>query len=296
MVRVIVSGLFCLPAISQAQIYVTQYGGTIGIYGLTGQAINPILVPTSPSAGAPGRIAVDGDRLYVARYIRNIEVHDAVTGALIDDSLIPQAGAPLGLAIVGSNLFVTTEGTTQGGAVRHYTTSGAVVNASLITGLQRPIDVAVSGEDLWVLDNGSATVGRYTTSGAPVNASLITGLETAIALALSDGKLFILRQGDEGQLGSLGVYDAFSGAAINPTLITGLQVPSDLALYQGNLFITMYASNRVAQYATSGTLVNPSLFFVDSPRSIAVVPEPGLGLLLVVCGLCLKRRSSVRLG
>ena len=50
------------------------------------------------------------------------------SGAVVNASLISGLGAPTGIAVSGSNLFVV-----DGGTVGEYTTSGAVVNASLIS-------------------------------------------------------------------------------------------------------------------------------------------------------------------
>src|ERR1700722_10247188 len=67
-------------------------------------------------------------------------------GSLV--SVLPTVDGPFGIAVSGSDLFVTNfENNTMG----EFTTSGATVNASLITGLDEPEGIAVSGTDLFVV-------------------------------------------------------------------------------------------------------------------------------------------------
>jgi hypothetical protein len=80
---------------------------------------------------------------------------------------------PWGIALSGSNLFVTNQNT---GTIGEYTTSGATVNPALISGLSNPTGIAVSGSDLFVANVGTGTIGEYTTAGATVNPTLISGL------------------------------------------------------------------------------------------------------------------------
>ena len=71
--------------------------------------------------------------------------------------------SPLGIAVSGSDLFVTNF---DKGTVGEYTTSGQIVNASLITGLGgfgTASAVAVSGTDLYVGNWSKGTIGKYTT-------------------------------------------------------------------------------------------------------------------------------------
>ncbi len=53
-------------------------------------------------------------------------------------SLVSGLDHPNGIAVSGSNLFVT-----NGNSIGEYTTSGAVVNADLVSGLQGPWAIAV---------------------------------------------------------------------------------------------------------------------------------------------------------
>jgi DNA-binding beta-propeller fold protein YncE len=103
------------------------------------------------------------------------------SGATINASLIMGLSSPRGVAVSGSDLFVTNSFT---GTIGEYTTSGSTVNASLITGLHGPVGIAVSGSNLFVANDSGGTIDEYTTSGGTVNASLITGLSGPIGLAL----------------------------------------------------------------------------------------------------------------
>jgi hypothetical protein len=87
---------------------------------------------------------------------------------------------PAGIAVSGSDLFVTNS---QTNTIGEYTTSGTTVNASLVSGLNFPAGIAVSGSDLFVTNHGGGSIGEYTTSGATVNASLVSGLDFPIGIA-----------------------------------------------------------------------------------------------------------------
>ena len=95
------------------------------------------------------------------------------TGATIATSLITGVSNPVGIAILGNDLFVAIRGT---GTVGEYTTSGTTVNASLISELTDwPYGIVTSRNDFFVV-NGS-NVREDTTSGVTVDASLISGLD-----------------------------------------------------------------------------------------------------------------------
>ena len=96
-------------------------------------------------------------------------------------ALISGLNEPFGIAVDGSDLFVTNVGA---GTIGEYTTAGATVNAALITGLIDPLGVAVDGSDLFVTNAGAGTIGEYTTAGTTVNAALITGLNGPFGLAI----------------------------------------------------------------------------------------------------------------
>jgi hypothetical protein len=96
----------------------------------------------------------------------------------VNASLITGLYQPTGIAITGSDIFVTSYNGNPagGGTIGEYTTSGGTVNASLISGLNGPFGVAVYGDNLYVVNHGDGTIGEYTTAGDTVNASLVSGL------------------------------------------------------------------------------------------------------------------------
>src|SRR5450759_241341 len=105
------------------------------------------------------------------------------SGATVNASLVSGLSVPWGIAVSGSNLFVTNQFNSQmaDGTIGEYNAiTGAAVNASLVSGLNEPLGIAVSGSNLFVTSSGNGTsgagtIGEYTTSGATVNASLISG-------------------------------------------------------------------------------------------------------------------------
>jgi hypothetical protein len=101
---------------------------------------------------------------------------------LVNASLISGLSGAWGIAVSGSDLFVTN---TTTGTIGEYTTSGVKVNASLISGLNKPEGIAIAGSDVFVVNNGSGAIGEYSTSGATINASLVSGLSEVGAICLS---------------------------------------------------------------------------------------------------------------
>ena len=86
-------------------------------------------------------MAVSGSNLFVVDSFSGGTVGEYTTaGATVNASLISGLNAPIGIAVSGSNLFVTNY---NAGTIGEYTTSGATVNASLITGLSNPFGIVV---------------------------------------------------------------------------------------------------------------------------------------------------------
>jgi DNA-binding beta-propeller fold protein YncE len=84
---------------------------------------------------------VSGSDLFVTSNIPLGTVGEYTTsGATVNASLISGLNEPVGIAVDGSDLFVTNLGT---GTISEYTTSGATVNASLISGLNIPTGIAI---------------------------------------------------------------------------------------------------------------------------------------------------------
>src|SRR5258708_2277464 len=77
------------------------------------------------------------------------------TGAILNATLvsIPDLGTPNGLAVSGSNLFVTDGASSAVGL--YNAVNGAVLNTALIPGFLDPTTLAVSGGNLYVADDGA---------------------------------------------------------------------------------------------------------------------------------------------
>ena len=205
-----------------------------------------------------------GGDIYVAGWGGTIGEY-TTSGAVVNASLVSGLDSLPGIAVSGSNLFVTSWGLSSG-TIGEYTTSGAVVNASLVSGLSDPWGIAVSGSNLFVANWGSGTIGEYTTSGAVVNASLISGLNAPSGIAVSGSNLFVVNYGS----GTIGEYTT-SGAVVNASLVSGLNSPDGIAVSGSNLFVTSFNRNTIGEYTTSGAVVNASLVSgLGQPAGIAV--------------------------
>src|SRR5450759_4308525 len=127
------------------------------------------------------------------------------SGATVNASLVSGLSVPWGIAVSGSNLFVTNQFNSQmaDGTIGEYNAiTGGAVNASLVSGLNEPLGIAVSGSNLFVTSSGNGTsgagtIGEYTTSGATVNASLISGSGFyPTNIAVSGSNLFVTSSGN----------------------------------------------------------------------------------------------------
>ena len=189
------------------------------------------------------------------------------SGATIQTSLVTGFASPNGMAVSGSDLFVTNYANNTVGLYDAATQS--TINTALITGLSDPQGIAVSGGDLYVVNNLAGTIGEYTISGATINAALVTGLGSynTWGITIAGGDLFITHYNS----GTIGEYDATTGAAIGAALITGLAYPTGILATGGDLFVTNSNGNTVGEYTTSGAVVNASLITgLGAPTSIAL--------------------------
>jgi hypothetical protein len=184
-------------------------------------------------------------------------------GSTVNASLITGFSESMGIALCGTNLFVTDA---NYGTVGEYTTSGQTVNASLITGLNRPSGIAVSGTNIFVSNEWSDCVAEYTTSGTLLNAALITGLDFPNGIAISGTNLFVANINS----GTVGEYTT-SGATVNASLITGLMYPEGLTISGNELFIADSGQSYIPVYTTSGAFVTSiSGIGLQVPLSVAV--------------------------
>ncbi len=249
------------------QILVVQ-GNTLGEYSTSGATINASLL--TGLNGAVNGIVASGSSIflpninsglagdgYVAQY--------STSGATVNGALIPGLDNPEGIALSGSDLFVSDELT---GSIGEYTTAGATVNAAIISGLSsvssvQPLSIAVAGNDIYVLTSAFnsqnqiiGTVAEYTTGGVIVNQSLITGFsaDQPEGLALSDGALYLVNH----DAGTVAEYTA-SGQLVNPSLISGLAGPVGISIFNSDIYVMNSVSGNVGEYTTAGATVNAAL-------------------------------------
>src|ERR1700677_2320986 len=131
-------------AVSGSYIYsVDDTFSQVQKYTVAGSTVNTSLL--SMRQNRLSSIAVSGSYVFV------IEAGDSgatvgeytSTGGTVNASLITGLSNPAGIAVSGSDIFVTN--LSVGGSIGEYTTTGGTVNASLVTGLNDPYGIAVIG-------------------------------------------------------------------------------------------------------------------------------------------------------
>lgn len=159
-------------AIAGTNLFVEDFeGDTVSEYSTSGTPINN---PFYPEIGQPAAIAISGSdgRVFVG-YNGGFAGHGAI--AIVSTNgfapnFITNLDLPTGLAISGTNIFVSDIGSNN---IGEYTTSGQTINASLITGLSGAAGIAILGTNLFVINNNSGYVSEYSTSGLLINPALI---------------------------------------------------------------------------------------------------------------------------
>jgi len=172
-------------ALSGSHIFVGD-GGAIGEYNFDGTVVNASLIPglTKRNDGLSNgalSIAISGSNLFVADNGGTIGEYN-IDGTTVNASLISGLpGPPIGLAVSGSDLFVSCS-LSQTSSVMEYTTSGTLVNASLVSGVTAVAGIALDGTNLFVVNENvhgsdpNGSIGEYTTSGDIVNTNLVSGI------------------------------------------------------------------------------------------------------------------------
>jgi hypothetical protein len=257
------------------QIFVANTSaGTIGQYTPLGAVINTALV--SGLAGPEG-IVVDGDGyIYVADTDANRVGKYTISGAVVNRSLIVGLNSPWALALDGKGrLFVANYG---GRTIGIYSTTGELIKAVPLPGFDYQIGIAVNDAgDLFIGNYGIPTtwigsIAKYKTSGEPVNAPLIPGLKWNWGLACDrNGNLFMAQNLPPGRITE---YTAF-GEVVN-AFNSGLGAPTAIALDGiGNLFIADDWGGVIAEYTTTGAIVNGALIAgLQHPRGVTVGVPP----------------------
>jgi hypothetical protein len=209
-------------AVSGDSLFATSVSGYVAEYTMANSLINSTLFVPSLEDRNPYGIAADASNLYVTTFGPSGAGDGAVgeytsAGSVVNASLITGLTGPIGIAIDGDDLFVSSYAL---GTISEYTTSGTLINASLISGLNGPYYMAISGGNLYVTESGNGTVGEFTTSGATINPSLISGLQYPTGIAVFGNDLFV----GSYDLGTIGEYTT-TGAVVNAALISGLDRP-----------------------------------------------------------------------
>lgn len=176
--------------------------------------------------------------------------------------------APGGAAVVGSDIFVVTQGNNSIG--EYSATTGAAINNSFITALGHPVDVVLEGGNLFVTNQYSYTVGEYSAAtGALINASFITGASLCNGIVFSaNGTSYVSEDG----YGTVGEYAA-NGSAINTSFISGLSGPAQVALSGSNLFIAHSTDGTIGEYnASTGAAINANFITgLNVPDGVAIL-------------------------
>ena len=166
----------------------------------------------------------DAQSLFVTNFGNGKIGAYTTSGAVVNASLVSGLSQPVGIAVSGSNIYVTEKFNGTIGA--YNTTSGAVVNANLVSGLNNPSGIAVSGSNIYVVNEQNGTIGAYnTTSGAVVNANLVSGLNNPSGIAVSGSNIYVTELFN----GTIGVYTT-SGVLVNASLVSGLSFPYFLSV------------------------------------------------------------------
>jgi 6-phosphogluconolactonase (cycloisomerase 2 family) len=162
--------------------------GTLGHYELINGLSNPAGLLISGSISGS-----DGPVLYVANASGgSVGAYDLDNGDQVV-SFTLAATTPYGLAVSGTNLFVTLQSSDK--VAEYNAATGVLENGSFITGLDSPEGLAIDGNDLFVVNGtstapgGAGTVGEYDISSGTaetLNASLITGLFEPSGIAIED--------------------------------------------------------------------------------------------------------------
>jgi hypothetical protein len=171
-------------AIGNNLIYVSNYyGGSVTAYS---QTASPPAQWSASGLGTTGDVVVSGTNLFVVHNSTGndngfeISEYNALTGASETPALVPNLYDTFGLAVSGTDLFVSSY---AGGTVGEYTIAGAIVNASLVTGLPDGTSgLTISGTTIYVADGSG--VAMYNVSTGTLIGTITAGLEQANSVAV----------------------------------------------------------------------------------------------------------------
>jgi hypothetical protein len=213
------------------------------------------------------------------------------SGATVNASLITGLNKIQGIAVSGSDLFVSTDNVGQPGVISEYTTSGALVNTLTFTNNGDSSGaLAASGSDVYAILNpntASQNTVKFTTSSFPSLSPPVGGPGHGYSIAVSGSDVFVLATQSLGgglylaEFTSSGSFVTFGLIPyFNPTTLPEIAVlGSDVLLTTGN---------TISEYTPSGNLVTSSFITgLDNASNIAVVsiPEPSTWALLAGCAM-----------
>ena len=268
-------------AVSDGDLFVLSEAvhgsGIISEYNVgTGAVVNPALI----TGVGQFALATSGSDLFVSSLFPfEAGIGEYTTsGATVNASLISHSGLglPSGIAIYGNDLFVVNNGTNGSdfpelpASVAEYTTSGATVNADLIDGIDQPTGIAIVTPEpsaLLLLAIGAAALAAWRSRKHAPRAVLVAAI-CALVSATADAQQIVVvgGLGTEENPEVVGAY-MLSGAAINTSLISDPY--GEFAASAGDLFIP--TANGIAEYTTSGALVNPALVTGLNPAAAMAV-------------------------
>jgi hypothetical protein len=197
-----------------------------------------------------------------------VSEYNANTGKPLNVSLITTGlNQPLGIAVMGSNLYVANKGN---GTIAQFTVNGQTVTSSdptFISGVGHPAGLAATNNNIYVADFNSGLVTAYDTEGDPVaNWGVVNGkplkLTRPTGLAVQGNILYIASDNGGPGLGTVGTYSAANGLVMNASFISGLSGPTGIAV-QGNFLYESNQDGTVGAYNINGT--NPATFAGATP-------------------------------
>ena len=206
-------------------------------------------------------------------------------GTIVNATLITGITSPSAIAVASNgNIYISN----NAGVVSEYTSGGTVINASLFTaGTGGPRGMVFdSSGNIYVTSYFAGTVGKFNAvTGAAINTSLVTIPGGCYGLGIDAGdNLYVVDPTGK----KIGKYNSTTGAAVNASLISFGTAPFFTALdASGNIYVSINGSNLIAEYDSSGTLLNGSFITgLNNPGnfSFLVVPEPATWALLAAGG------------
>jgi streptogramin lyase len=196
----------------------------------------------------------------------------SLSGALMNSSLISGLDEPIGLAVVGNDLFVVNN---FSGSIAEYTTSGTLVNAHFATGLNSPSEL--------VAEDGALYVATFSTSAGNEIMKISGGTTSLFAKLGSDSNGSIGGMAFDSQGNLFATLDTAAdikkispnGSSITTFAASGpdfnLTSPLGLAFdASGNLYVLDSATDQVKWYSADGTYMGVfASGNLDQPGSMA---------------------------